>query len=148
MDHGTGVTVAIDHEVVNNEIPQHLIDIYHAFDIISFAESLQRFNQSVPIRFGDVSLGLIKNIGIAVWIIVDILQLHIVAAHASAHAGVASFHATAPVHIRRCKSIRHLREIFFRRKFAFKWHLSHLGHKAVFKNRCVLWYSRIFVALL
>ena len=137
MDHHTGIAVAIDREVMDDKIAQGCIDIDNAVDIGAAAEDLQRIDQALFILFGDIGLGLVKDIGIARCVLTVILQLDIARTHAKAaeasHIGAFVFailtcaafpsaghltHVAKAAHIAKVTHIGHLRKV----------KIAHVGH--------------------
>ena len=88
VDHAAGIAVAVDDEIVDHEVAKDLVHIQDRFQVFIGAELLQGGNQPLLIGGGDLGLGVVEDVGVAVRIIVDILQLHVVAAHAAGAAPV------------------------------------------------------------
>ena len=94
MDHGAGVAVKIQDEIVRHEIADHHVHIHGGGGIFA-AEGLQGGDEAgfVSLRAG--GLGVVKNVGVAVGVVVDVLQEHVGAAAAAgkiaaAHVGRAA----------------------------------------------------------
>ena len=81
MHHGARIAVPIAHEIVHRHIHGHRIGI-HAGQV-AFPQLFQCGDQPGLILFAGFGFGVIEDVGIAVRIVVDILQLHIAAAHAA-----------------------------------------------------------------
>ena len=101
VDHGAGVAVAVANEVVHNKVAKHLVHIQHAFQIFIGPELFQRGDQARFVTFVHRGFGTVKDVGIAVRVVVDIFQFHVVAAHAAesaeAEAFAAAFFGGVPV---------------------------------------------------
>ena len=79
VHHGAGIAVAIAQEIMHSHIHGHSVGIHGAG--IALAELFQRRNQARLILLFHLGFGIVKDIGVAVGIIVDVLQLYVAAAH-------------------------------------------------------------------
>ncbi len=84
MDHGPGIAVPVADEAVDHEVADHLLHVHRVLDVPLAAQDLQRGNETGLVRRRDGGFGVVKNVGVAVGIIVNVLQLYIAAAHAAA----------------------------------------------------------------
>ena len=83
VDHGTGIAIPINHKVVNHKIADYRFRIHSTF--LALTQILQGRNQPGLIRSGDIGLGTAEDGGIAVGVIVDILQLGFPGAHTTGY---------------------------------------------------------------
>ena len=84
MDHAAGVAVPVADEAVDNKVTDDLLYLHSAFNTLPGAQRLQRGDETFFVRIGDGGLGVVENIGIALWVVVNVLQLYIGAAHTAA----------------------------------------------------------------
>ena len=84
MNHGTGVAVAVADKVMHHEIAEDLVHIQNVLQVFPFTKRFQRGDEPGLVRLGDIRLGILKDVGIAVWVVVNIPQLYIIASHAKA----------------------------------------------------------------
>ena len=81
VDHGAGVAVEVAHEVVHHEVTDHLVHVQDLLQVLLFVQLAQGVDQPILIRVGDVGLGVVKDVGIAVHV-VGVDQGHVVGAEA------------------------------------------------------------------
>ena len=91
MNYLTCIAVTVTDKVMYHKITDHLIYIHHIFDIFALAELFQRLDKPLLVSSGNVCFGVIKNVGIAVRVIVNVLQLYILAAHSTLRHAVRIF---------------------------------------------------------
>ena len=104
VDHRAGVAIPVDHKIVDDEIAQHLVRVEHIFQVLIGRQLFQRRNQPLLIRLRDVRLRVVEDVRVAVRVVVDVLQLHILAAHAAARPAVPA----------ECHALRHRRHFAVR----------------------------------
>ena len=92
VDHGAGVAVAVDHKIVDHEVADHRFHIHGAG--IRLAQGFQGRDQPGLVRVGHVGLGAGEDGGVAVRVVIDILELRLAGAHthAAAHIALADIH--------------------------------------------------------
>ena len=84
MHHGTGVAVAVAEEIVNDKIADYFVRIDDRRGLLAaFGERFERGDQPRFVFIVGVRLGAREDVRIAVRIVVDVFELHVVAAHAA-----------------------------------------------------------------
>ena len=78
VDHRARVAVAVHDEIVDDEIAQHRVHVQNVLQVLIRRELLEARYQPLFVLAGHIGLRVVENIRIAVRIIVDVLQLHIV----------------------------------------------------------------------
>ncbi len=86
MDHCAGVAVVVADIVVDHKVANHLLDIHHRGEVLSGRQLFQGLNQAALVSLGHAGFGILPDVGVALRVVVDILQLHISRAHAAPHA--------------------------------------------------------------
>ena len=124
MDHRAGVAIPVDHKIVDDEIAQHLVRVEHIFQVLIGRQLFQRRNQPLLIRLRDVRLRVVEDVRVAVRVVVDVLQLHILAAHAAARPAVPA----------ECHALRHRRHFAVRQLRHFP---GNIGPLSTIKRRAV-----------
>ena len=104
VDHRAGIAIPVDHKIVDDEISQYLVRVEHVFQVLVCRQLFQRRNQPLLIRLRDVRLRVVEDVRVAVRVVVDVLQLHILAAHAAARPAVPA----------ECHALRHRRHFAIR----------------------------------
>ena len=119
MHHGTGVAVAVAEEIVDDKIADYFVRIDDSRGrFAAFGKRFERGDQPRFVFIVDVCLGARKDVRIAVRIVVDIFELHVVAAHAAE-----TTESAAALHIGRG-------EIFAGGKIAARGETGAVGHIA------------------
>ena len=91
VDHGAGVAVEVADKVVDHEVADHLIHVHHLLNILPRVEPLQGGDEAVPVLVGDVGLGVVEDVLVAVVVVVGVDERDVVAAHGeAAHAASSS----------------------------------------------------------
>ena len=102
MDHAAGVAVAVADKGVGHKVPDDRVHVHHPRGVLPAAQRLQRRDQANPVSVRNIGLRAVENVGVAVGVIVDILQLYIAAAHtAEPAAHTAHFRRRLPIFLRR-----------------------------------------------
>ena len=71
------IAVPVHHKNLHGEIPQHLVHIDGGFQFFTGGQGFQRLDHPFLIGFRSLELGVFKDAGIAVRVIVDISQRHV-----------------------------------------------------------------------
>ena len=98
MGHGAGVAIEAHHEIVGHKVAEHLVDVYHLLQVFPGGKLLKGGDKPGLVRWGDIGFGGIKNVGIAIRVIVDVLERHVAAAPAPRPAAKAAALAAAKLH--------------------------------------------------
>ena len=77
--HTAGVAVSVDGKIVHHKISENGIHIYSV--AVQLTERLQRLYEPGFVGISKVGFGVVEDVGVAFGGVVDILQLHICAAH-------------------------------------------------------------------
>ena len=102
MNHHASIAVVITDIIVHDKIADHLLNIYNGLNFLAGGEFFQRFNQAILVRFCNICLGIVPYVGVAVKIIVSVLQLYIGRPHSKPTAQVeTAFSAIAAVKLSR-----------------------------------------------
>ena len=104
VDHGAGIAVEVADKVVDHEVADHLIHVHHLLNILPRVEPLQGGDEAVPVLVGDVGLGVVEDVLVAVVVVVGVDERDVVAAHGeAAHAA-----SSAPAGKVLCEVLRRL----------------------------------------
>ena len=83
MHHGAGVAVAVDHKIVHHKIAQYLVYVQSVLHSFACVKRFQRPDEPGLVCAGHIGFGAVEDVGIAVRIVIRILQLHVAGAHAA-----------------------------------------------------------------
>ena len=95
VHHAAGVAVAVDEEIVHGEIAHHRIGVHDGR--VALGKRLQRFNQALLIVGIDLRLRGREDVGIALRVVVDVLELDVARAHAAGGEAVRRFRAAGGI---------------------------------------------------
>ena len=98
MGHGAGVAIEAHHEIVGHKVAEHFVDIHHFLQVFPGGELLEGGDKPGLVRRGNVGFGGIEDVGIAIRVIVDVLERHVAAARAPRPAAKAAALAAAKLH--------------------------------------------------
>ncbi len=80
---------------MDHKIAENLVDVQNLLQAFSLAEGLQRGNEPGLVHLGDVRFGVLEDVGVAVRVVVNVPELHIVAAHADSRTASESIGTSA-----------------------------------------------------
>ena len=98
MGHGAGVAIEAHHEIVGHKVTEHLVDVHHLLQVFPGGELLEGGDKPGLVRRGNVGFCGIENVGIAIRVIVDVLECHVAAARAPRPAAKAAALAAVRLH--------------------------------------------------
>ena len=81
VHHAAGIAVAVADKVVHHKIAEHALHLQGVFQIGAAAQVFQRADEALLVGGGNIGFRIVKNIGIAFRVVIDVLELHIVASH-------------------------------------------------------------------